>query len=191
MARDIERAYPPHVLRAYSLLAYGERGALVGPRGDIAWMCAPRWHDSALFASLIGAESPYAVTPSDPRYVWGGRYEDGTLIWRSRWVTSTGVIECRNALAFPGEPSKAVILRRIHAASGAARASAILAPGADFGSHGLAALKQERGLWSARSGPPHLRWSGAGSARAVGRKRLELEIEVAEGGTSRPCSRGV
>lgn len=181
MARDLVRAYPPHVLRAYSLLADGERGALVGPRGDIAWMCAPRWHDGALFASLIGAESLYAVTPSDPRYVWGGRYEDGTLIWRSRWVSTTGVIECRNALAFPGDPSKVVILRRIHAASGAARVSAILAPGADFGSHGLAGLEQECGLWSARSGPLHLRWSGAGSARAVGRKRLELEIEVAEG----------
>ena len=34
-------AFPPHVLREYALLADGERGALVGPRGDVAWLCAP------------------------------------------------------------------------------------------------------------------------------------------------------
>ena len=33
----------PHVLREYALLADGERGILVGPRGDFAWMCFPRW----------------------------------------------------------------------------------------------------------------------------------------------------
>jgi len=34
-------AFPPHVLREYALIADGERGALIGPRGDIVWMCAP------------------------------------------------------------------------------------------------------------------------------------------------------
>jgi hypothetical protein len=34
----------PHVLREYALIADGERGALMGPRGDICWMCFPRWH---------------------------------------------------------------------------------------------------------------------------------------------------
>jgi alpha,alpha-trehalase len=35
--------FPLQVLREYALLADGERGILVGPRGDFAWMCAPRW----------------------------------------------------------------------------------------------------------------------------------------------------
>ena len=62
----------PRVLRDYALLADGERGALIGPEGDIAWMCAPRWHSDAVFSTLIGGAGTYAVTPSDPRYVWGG-----------------------------------------------------------------------------------------------------------------------
>jgi hypothetical protein len=33
---------PPHVLREYALLADGERGIVVGPRGECAWMCFPR-----------------------------------------------------------------------------------------------------------------------------------------------------
>ena len=44
----------PHALRDYALLADGERGAVVGPRGEIVWMCAPSWDSDAVFASLIG-----------------------------------------------------------------------------------------------------------------------------------------
>ena len=108
---------PPHVLREYALLADGERGAVVGPRGDIVWMCAPRWDSDAVFTALIGGPARYAVTPAG-RYVWGGYYEDGSMIWRSRWVTDTGIIECREALAFPGDPHRAVLLRRIIAVDG-------------------------------------------------------------------------
>ena len=48
-----EHAAPPHVLREYALLADGERGAVVGPSGDIAWLCAPRWESDSLFSTLI------------------------------------------------------------------------------------------------------------------------------------------
>ena len=46
--------FPLHVLSEYALLADGERGVLVGPRGDFAWMCAPRWDSDAVFSTLIG-----------------------------------------------------------------------------------------------------------------------------------------
>ncbi|MEO9174043.1 MAG: trehalase-like domain-containing protein, partial [Gaiellales bacterium] len=63
----------PHVLREYAFLGDGERGILVGPRGDFGWMCFPRWDSDGVFSSLIGGSGVYAVTPSD-RYVWGGYY---------------------------------------------------------------------------------------------------------------------
>src|SRR5690242_19662011 len=96
--------FPPNVLREYSLLADGERGALAGPQGDYAWLCFPRWDSPAVFSALLGGAGGYSVSPADCRYVWGGYYEERSLIWRSRWVTTTGVIECREALAFPGDP---------------------------------------------------------------------------------------
>lgn len=49
-------------------------------------MCFPRWHCDAVFSTLIGGHGRYAITPTDT-FVWGGHYESGTLIWRSRWVT--------------------------------------------------------------------------------------------------------
>lgn len=100
VSSDSAGEFPPHVLREYALLADGERGILVGPRGDYVWMCAPRWDSDAVFSSLVGGQGSYAVTPTG-RFVWGGYYEEGSLIWRSRWITENGVVECREALAFP------------------------------------------------------------------------------------------
>jgi hypothetical protein len=71
--------FAPRVLREYALLADGERGVLVGPQGDFAWMCAPRWDSDAVFSSLVGGPSFFAVIPVE-RHVWGGYYEEGSLI---------------------------------------------------------------------------------------------------------------
>jgi hypothetical protein len=113
---------PPHVLREYALIADGERGALIGPRGDIAWLCFPTWDADAVLAGLIGGGGAYAVTPNG-RYVWGGFYEPGGLVWTSRWVTTDAIVECREALALPARPDRAVILRRIEVREGREPAS--------------------------------------------------------------------
>ncbi|MHA6783259.1 glycoside hydrolase family 15 protein [Pseudonocardia saturnea] len=170
----------PHVLREYALLADGERGALIGPRGDIAWLCAPRWDSDAVFSSLVGGGGSYAVTPTG-RFVWGGHYEPGSLIWRSRWVTETGIIECREALAFPGNRHQTVLLRRIVAVSGDARVDVVLQPAARFGREPLRDLHLgDDGCWEGRSGDLRVRWSGAPDARVDG-ERLVLTCDVPEG----------
>jgi alpha,alpha-trehalase len=75
----------PQILREYALLADGERGVVMGPRGECSWMCLPRWDSPAVFGSLLGGAGTYIVSPAHPRFVWGGRYEARSLIWRSRW----------------------------------------------------------------------------------------------------------
>lgn len=174
--------FVPHVLRDYALLADGERGILVGPRGDFVWMCAPRWDSEAVFSALIGGSGGYAVTPARARFVWGGQYEDRALIWRSRWVTDTGIIECREALAFPGDPNTAVVLRRIVAVEGDAQVRVTLNIRAGFGDHPMLELASREGVFTARTGPLRLRWTGAGTARALADGTLGTMIDVAEGG---------
>ena len=93
----------PRVLREYALVADGERGALIGPDGSVAWLCVPRWDSPAVFSGLLGGAGRYTVGPADPWHVWGGYYESGSLIWRSRWVGDSR-IECREALAMPADP---------------------------------------------------------------------------------------
>ena len=74
----------PHVLREYAVVADGERGAVVGPRGEIAWPCVPHWHDDPVFAALLGGTSHFTVRPVAP-CVWGGAYDDDTMIVRAIW----------------------------------------------------------------------------------------------------------
>jgi hypothetical protein len=185
---DRDGDLPLHVLRDYAMLADGERGALVGPRGDIVWMCAPRWESDAVFATLIGGEGTYSVTPAG-RFVWGGHYEPGTLIWRSRWVTDEGIVECHEALAFPGDPHRLVLLRRIVARDCAAKFRVVLDPRAAFGRESARDLHRggegARGWWAARLGGLYLRWSGdiggampQSTARAP---RFALNLDVPPG----------
>jgi hypothetical protein len=130
--RDADQSFPPQVLREYAVIADGYRGALIGPRGDIAWLCAPQWDSPAVLADLIGGAGRYSLTPTG-RFVWGGSYEPGTLIWRARWVTTDSVIESREALAYPGRPGVATLLRRVEAVDGDADLDVVLQLSADFG----------------------------------------------------------
>ena len=174
----------PHVLREYALLADGERGILVGPQGDYAWMCFPGWDGDGVFSSLIGGAGSYAVTPAG-RCVWGGYYEHPGLIWRSRWTCDDGtVIECREALALPGSADRAVILRRIVAVEGVARVRVVLDLRSDFGHHRARGLhRSEDGIWTARVGDAHVRWGGAGDARPHqdDGHALQMVLEVPSG----------
>jgi alpha,alpha-trehalase len=180
--QEIAGEYRPHALRDYALIADGERGALVGPHGEYVWMCAPRWDSGAVFAELIGGSGRYAVTPAG-RYVWGGYYEPGSLIWRSRWVTGDGVVECREALAFPGDRDRAVLLRRITAHDAVTRLRVVLAPRADYGTGGVEGVhRDDTGIWHLRSGDLRMRWSGASGAR-YDAGTLELDLTLKPGDT--------
>jgi alpha,alpha-trehalase len=167
--------FQPHVLREYALLADGERGAIVGPQGDCAWMCFPRWESGALFAGLLGGPGVYAVTPRD-RFVWGGAYEPGSLIWCARWVTDTGaLVDCREALALPASADGAVLLRQLRVREGTARMRVVLAPRPGFGAdgpHGLA--RDDGGCWRATLAGEPMRWRGGADAHAH-----ELDDEAA------------
>jgi hypothetical protein len=55
-AQDL--ALQPHVLRDYALLADGERGALVGPRGEISWLCFPGWESPRSSRASSAARAP-------------------------------------------------------------------------------------------------------------------------------------
>ena len=180
--------FHPHVLRDYALIADGERGALVSPRGDIVWLCAPRWECDAVFSTLIGGEGVYAVTPAHT-FVWGGYYEEGTLIWRSRWITASGLTECREALAFPGNRDRVVLLRRIVARDCPAEIEVTLDLRAGFGANGLRSVKRHddgpQSAWTGRAGDLHVRWSGevAGARvrRAGGASVLAMSLTVPAG----------
>ncbi|GAA2218693.1 glycoside hydrolase family 15 protein [Micromonospora olivasterospora] len=189
MRRDEEPSQPtagedhgPHVLREYALLADGHRGALVGPDGNVGWLCAPGWADPAVFSSLLGGRGEYLVTPANPRFVWGGHYEPGSLVWVSRWVTTDGIVECREALVFPGEPRRIVLLRQIHALDRDAVVRVRLDPRADFGREPLREAHRDGRVWTARCGGLHLRHSGGERLDLTADGALRGQLRVPAGG---------
>ncbi|MEV5886354.1 glycoside hydrolase family 15 protein [Streptomyces sp. NPDC052020] len=173
----------PWVLRDYALIADGERGALIDPRGGIAWLCAPAWHDGAVFNGLLGGPGRFGVRPTDRWNVWGGYYEDGTLIRVSRWVTADGIVSCREALAAPAETGRVVLLRQIRAVRGTALVDVDLDVRADYGQHPMTRMRQENGTWRACSGSLHIRLSGAEAARPGPDGGLHARLRLPEGGT--------
>ncbi|WSB56993.1 glycoside hydrolase family 15 protein [Streptomyces cellulosae] len=173
----------PWALRDYALIADGERGALIDPRGGIAWLCAPAWHDGAVFNGLLGGPGGFGVRPADRWNVWGGYYEDGTLIRVSRWVTADGIVSCREALAVPADTGRVVLLRQIRAVRGAALVDVDLDVRADYGRRPMTGMRQENGTWTARSGALHVRLAGAAQARPGPDGGLHARLRLPEGGS--------
>jgi GH15 family glucan-1,4-alpha-glucosidase len=169
---------PVFVLREYAFVGDGERGMLVGPYGDIAWLCAPRWDSDAIFSNLIGGGGTYSVTPTAEAFVWGGLYEPGSLIWRNRWTTPQHRVECRDALAYPANADSVVILRRLIAEETPADLRVTLDPRAEFGKHPLTRMELKDGVWTGRSGKLHIRWTGGADATVQDDGSLAFTITI-------------
>jgi GH15 family glucan-1,4-alpha-glucosidase len=134
-----------------------------------------------VFSSLIGGGGTYAVTPADERFVWGGYYEEGSLVFRSRWATTTSLIECHEALAFPGDPDVAVMLRRVSAVNDPAAVRVVFDARAGFGARAMEQVSHHAGCWTAHTGGLYVRWTpGAGARRARG-GGLTLDLRLAPG----------
>ena len=175
----------PETLRQYALLADGERGALIGPRGDVAFLCAPRWHDDAVFSDLLGGRGTYVVRPAARRFTWGGSYEAGSLIWRSRWTTGADVVESREALVFPGEGRRLTLLRRVEAAQGRPGSRSSSTAGRGSEPSGCDCVEAMTASGPAGRGALYLRWSGVPGGGSVdvardGSAYLELDVAADE-----------
>lgn len=173
----------PYVLRDYAFIADGRRGALIDPSGDIAWLCFPTWSDPAVFAGLLGGAGIFRVAPIGRR-VHGGYYEDGTLIWRQRWITEGGVVECREALACPGETNRCMVLRRLTAVEGDALVRVVLEAASDYGRTRGSNWRLDPGGWVSEAGGILARLSGCADAIPLSGKDapgLEFSLRVASG----------
>ncbi len=172
--------FSPQVLREYAFLGDGYRGALIGPRGDLGWLCAPVWDSAPAFAALVGGHGLYAVTPQEP-FVWGGYYEPGTLIWRSRWTTTGARVECREALACPSDPHRLVLLRRVEPVDRSCNVEVVLQVARGQGRDACELRRDEGGAWVLDSRSRRIRWTGASDAVVDADGVLRLQLQVPEG----------
>ena len=86
-------------MRDYALLANGlALGCSLTRREDRVDVLSDLGGTRRCSAGALGSGGFTRLGPTG-RHVPGRYYEDGTLIWRQRWVTHDGVIESREALA--------------------------------------------------------------------------------------------
>ena len=135
----------------------------------------------SVFDALLGGNGYYQVMPADDRFVWSGYYDESTLIWNSRWITTDSAVECREALAFPADPSRAVILRRVRAVDGPASVTVRLDLRADYGRRRMTDVNRHGATWRAASGGVHLRWHPGPGARLLRGGELGLRLALAPG----------
>ena len=168
----------PHVLRDYALIADGERGAIVGPRGEITWLCFPGWDAEPVVASLLGGAGEYVVRPSEDHFVWGGQYDDDTLVWRNRWMVGGSIVECVEAMAFPGQPDRMTLVRQVRAVAGPASVDATLTLRAPDGTSLATRPRHYANLWEFDAGGLFVRWTVPSRARwSRGVASLHIDLE--------------
>ncbi len=83
----------------YAFLSDCHTGALVAPDGTIEWLCVPRFDAPSLFAmALDRGGGGFRLGPYGESHPVGRRYEPGTMILETTWMTPHGWAEVHDAL---------------------------------------------------------------------------------------------
>jgi GH15 family glucan-1,4-alpha-glucosidase len=93
-----ESAFPP--IASYGFLSDCHTGALVAPDGSVEWLCLPHFDGPSVFGALLdrGAGS-FRLGPYGTAVPAARRYEPGTNILETTWMTPKGWAVVRDALS--------------------------------------------------------------------------------------------
>jgi alpha,alpha-trehalase len=104
--RDPSTAFPP--IGEYGFLSDCHTGALVAPDGSVEWLCLPRFDSPSVFTALLDRDAgSFRFGPDDIQVPLARRYEPGTHIIETTWMTESGWLVVRDALTvteWRGEP---------------------------------------------------------------------------------------
>jgi len=89
--------FPP--IGSYGFLSDCHTAALVSFSGAVEWLCLPRFDSESVFAALLDRGAGRAVLrPKGVIVPISRRYEPGTLVIETTWVTETGWVVVHDAL---------------------------------------------------------------------------------------------
>ncbi len=96
MSADSQR-FPP--IGSYGFLSDCHTSALVSYDGSVEWLCFPRFDSPSAFAALLDrGAGHFRFAPRGVVVPISRRYEPGTLVIETTWVTSTGWVVVHDAL---------------------------------------------------------------------------------------------
>ena len=89
--------FPP--IGSYGFLSDCHTSALVSYDGAVEWLCLPRFDSPSAFAALLDrGAGHFKLAPRGLIVPIGRRYEPGTLVIETTWVTDTGWVVVHDAL---------------------------------------------------------------------------------------------
>ena len=89
--------FPP--IADYAFLSDCHTGALVAPDGSVEWLCLPRFDGPSIFGALLDRSAgSFRLAPYGVEVPAGRRYEPGTNVLETTWMTPTGWLVVRDAL---------------------------------------------------------------------------------------------
>jgi GH15 family glucan-1,4-alpha-glucosidase len=95
--RPADLRYPP--IGSYGFLSDCHTSALVSFAGVVEWLCLPRFDSPAAFSALLDrGAGHFSFGPRGVVVPLGSRYEPGTLVIETTWVTETGWVVVHDAL---------------------------------------------------------------------------------------------
>ena len=89
--------FPP--IGSYGFLSDCHTAALVSFSGSVEWLCCPRFDSPSAFAALLDRGAGHmSLRPKGVVVPISRRYEPGTLVIETTWVTDTGWVVVKDAL---------------------------------------------------------------------------------------------
>ena len=89
--------FPP--IGDYAFLSDCHSGALIAPDGSVEWLCLPRFDSPSVFGALLDRSAgAFRLAPYGVDVPAGRRYEPGTNVLETTWMTPTGWLVVRDAL---------------------------------------------------------------------------------------------
>jgi GH15 family glucan-1,4-alpha-glucosidase len=98
MGGENSRGFPR--IGSYGFLSDCHTSALVSYDGSVEWLCVPRFDSPSAFAALLDRDAGhFRIWPAGVVVPISRRYEPGTLIIETTWVTDTGWVEVVDSLS--------------------------------------------------------------------------------------------
>jgi GH15 family glucan-1,4-alpha-glucosidase len=121
----------------HALIGDTRTAALVTSRGEIDWMCIPRFESKPVFGSLIGGKhgGRFSVSPKAVRGI-ERRYRPGSAVLETTWVTATGRARLTDGLVADLSHEllpQALLVRRLEAIEGRVDVQIFFDPRRDLG----------------------------------------------------------
>jgi len=92
-----QNRFPP--IGSYGFLSDCHTGALVSFEGAVEWLCLPRFDSPSAFAAVLDrGAGHFELAPRGVVVPISRRYEPGTLVIETTWVTPTGWVVIHDAL---------------------------------------------------------------------------------------------